>query len=46
MEKKNGEKKMDKLIMLLNKNASLSDDYQGIKMKNNRQELYEEYHIS
>ena len=44
--RKNGEKKMAKLIMLLNEDARLSDIIRVSQDEEYRQELYEEYHIS
>jgi len=41
-----GEKKMAKLIMLLNEDARLSDIIRVSQDEEYRQELYEEYHIS
>lgn len=43
---KNGEKKMAKLIMLLNEDGRLSDIIRVSQDEEYRQELYEEYHIS
>lgn len=43
---KNGEKKMAKLIILLNEDGRLSDIIRVSQDEEYRQELYEEYHIS
>ena len=42
---KNGEKKMAKLIILLNEDGRLSDIIRVSQDEEYRQELYEEYHI-
>lgn len=43
---KNGEKKMAKLIILLNEDGRLSDIIRVSQDEEYRQELYEEYHIN